>query len=141
MSERHDRDEIADVLLRYTVGIDRRDWKLFRTCFTDLCTVDYGDFGAWQGADALTAAFDEMHKPFGHTMHSLTNLDIRVDGDRAEARSYVNAVIIVPGMAGGFQTYGYYDDEIVRTASGWRIERRVLTNVYSTQLGGASASA
>ncbi|MCK9895191.1 nuclear transport factor 2 family protein [Frankia sp. AgB32] len=53
MSERHDRDEIADVLLRYTVGIDRRDWKLFRTCFTDHCTIDYGDFGAWQGADAF----------------------------------------------------------------------------------------
>ncbi|WP_248837585.1 hypothetical protein [Frankia sp. AgKG'84/4] len=40
--------------------------------FTDLCTVDYGDVGAWQGADALTTAFDEMHKPFGHTRHSLT---------------------------------------------------------------------
>ncbi|MCK9921556.1 nuclear transport factor 2 family protein [Frankia sp. AgPm24] len=53
MSEHEQREAIADVLLRYAVGIDRRDWDLFRTCFTDSCALDYGDQlvqagGRWQ---------------------------------------------------------------------------------------------
>lgn len=38
-SERDDWHEISQVLLRFTTGIDRRDWALFRTAFTDDCQV------------------------------------------------------------------------------------------------------
>ena len=39
------RADVADVLVRYATGIDRRDWELFRTCFTEDCDADYGDIG------------------------------------------------------------------------------------------------
>jgi SnoaL-like domain len=44
----HDLDvrarlDIADVLVRYASGIDRCDWALFRSCFTDDCDADYDD--------------------------------------------------------------------------------------------------
>ncbi len=50
------RLDIADVLVRYATGIDRRDWTLFRSCFTDDCVADYGDIGVWHGADRSSRA-------------------------------------------------------------------------------------
>ena len=50
------------MLVRYATGIDRRDWDLFRTCFTADCVVDYGDIGLWHGADEVTAWMDQTHR-------------------------------------------------------------------------------
>ncbi len=52
MSEREDRQDISELLVRYATGIDRRDWPLFRTVFTDDCVLDYGEIGHWTGVDA-----------------------------------------------------------------------------------------
>ena len=46
MTQREDRQDIADVLLRYATGIDRRNWPLFRTAFTEDCELDYGEIGS-----------------------------------------------------------------------------------------------
>ena len=48
--DRAARGDIAEVLVRYATGIDRRDWTLFRTCFTDDCDADYGDIGTLHSA-------------------------------------------------------------------------------------------
>ena len=54
MTERDDRQDIADLLVRYASGIDRGDWPLFRTVFTEDCRLDYGEIGVWRGVDAVT---------------------------------------------------------------------------------------
>ena len=95
MTEREDRQDIADVLLRYATGIDRRDWPLFRTAFTDDCELDYGEIGAWNGVDAVTEFMQQTHAMAGHTLHRPTNQVIALDGDRAEARTYVDALIML----------------------------------------------
>ncbi|EFC86034.1 nuclear transport factor 2 family protein [Parafrankia sp. EUN1f] len=130
-----DRDAIADVLLRYSTGIDRRDWDLFRSCFTDDCDLDYGEIGSWRDAAAFTEVFTALHAPLGHTMHSLSNIDIRLDGDRAQARTYVNALIMLSDGRGGVTAHGFYDDDLVRTAGGWRIARRHFTSVHTGAIG------
>ena len=87
--ERQDRDDIAAVVLCYATGIDRRDWTMFRSIFTEDCELDYGEIGTWKGADAVTEFMQQAHAMAGHTMHRLTNQVIAVDGDAAEARTYV----------------------------------------------------
>jgi len=57
------RQDIADILVRYATGIDRRDWALFRTCLTDDCDADYGDIGVWHGADAPSPPGWRSHTP------------------------------------------------------------------------------
>src|ERR1700720_4006918 len=99
MTEREDRQDISDVLVRYATGIDRRDWPLFRTVFTDDCELDYGEIGSWKGVDAVTEFMQQAHAMAGYTMHRLTNQAITIDGDKAAARTYIDAVI----MAGGNQ--------------------------------------
>ena len=130
-----DRVDITDVLLRYATGIDTRDWDLFRTVFTADVDADYGNVGAWKGVDEITKFMTEIHEPCGHTMHRLSNIVITADGpDRATARTYVNAIVMGPDDFGGVSANGFYDDEIVRTADGWRIARRRYTEVHTALL-------
>jgi uncharacterized protein (TIGR02246 family) len=135
MSERDDRQDIADLLVRYATGIDRRDWPLFRTVFTDDCDLDYGEIGSWRGVDAVTEFMEQVHAMAGHTMHRLTNQAIALDGDKATARTYIDAVIMAGDNQGGVNALGFYDDEIVRGADGWRIARRRFTQVRVTAFG------
>ena len=44
--------EIADVLVRYATGIDRRRLD-GRTCFVDDCHADYGDIGTWRSVEEI----------------------------------------------------------------------------------------
>jgi 3-phenylpropionate/cinnamic acid dioxygenase small subunit len=140
MTEPDDRQAISDLLVRYATGIDRRDWSLFRTVFTDDCELDYGDIGAWTGVDAVTAFMEQAHAMAGHTLHRLTNQVVTVDGDKAVARTYVDALIMFgdnqTGGAGA-NGIGFYDDEIVRTSDGWRIARRRFTAVRVATVGNA----
>jgi 3-phenylpropionate/cinnamic acid dioxygenase small subunit len=135
MSEREDRQDISDLLVRYATGIDRRDWPLFRTVFTDDCELDYGEIGTWQGVDAVTEFMDKTHAMAGHTLHRLTNQAIAVDGDNATARTYIDAVIMFGDNQAGVNAWGFYDDEVVRTADGWRIARRRFTQVRVATFG------
>jgi 3-phenylpropionate/cinnamic acid dioxygenase small subunit len=135
MTERDDRQDISDLLVRYATGIDRRDWSLFRTVFTDDCELDYGEIGTWQGVDAVTDFMHTTHAMAGHTLHRLTNQAITLDGDKASARTYVDAVIMFGDNQSGVNAWGFYDDEIVRSADGWRIARRRFTQVRITTFG------
>ena len=126
---RDDRHDIADVLVRYATGIDRRDWDLLRSCFTEDCHADYGAIGVWHGADEITEWMRQTHEPVGHTMHRITNPSIEGDGERASARSYVDALVLFADNEAGTRATGIYDDELVRTEVGWRIARRRYTMV------------
>lgn len=135
MSEREDHQDISDLLVRYATGIDRRDWPLFRTVFTDDCELDYGEIGTWQGVDAVTDFMDKTHAMAGHTLHRLTNQAITIEGDKASARTYIDAVIMMGDNQSGVNAWGFYDDDVVRTADGWRIARRRFTQVRITAFG------
>jgi ketosteroid isomerase-like protein len=134
VSEREDRQDIADVLVRYATGIDRRDWPLFRTVWTDDCELDYGEIGSFKGVDAITEFMDQAHAMAGHTMHRLTNQVIDVHGDTAESRTYVDALIMIDGNS-GVNAAGFYDDELVRSDDGWRVARRRFIQVRVAPVG------
>jgi len=136
--DRDVRQDVAEVLVRYATGIDRRDWALFRTCFTRDCHADYGDIGVWDGVEAITEFMTKSHAAMGHTLHRITNQAIteRADGGVA-ARSYVDAILLAAGNQRGMHAIGYYDDELVRTADGWRIARRRYTMVRLAPIAGS----
>ena len=125
-----DEREIIAVLIRYATGIDRRDWPLFETCFTEDARTDYGTFGQWSSAAQISAFMQQAHAAMGPTLHRLGNFVIAAQGPGAIARSYVDA-LLMPGPAGGdvHRGIGYYDDELIKTAPGWRIILRRFTAV------------
>jgi 3-phenylpropionate/cinnamic acid dioxygenase small subunit len=131
-----DKAQIAEVLIRYATGIDSKDWPLLRSCWTDEIDVGYGDLGRFTTAEALTDLMRQIHDGMGQTYHRISNLVIKVDGDRATARSYVHALLMaIPGdSASWVEALGHYDDELVRTPDGWRIARRT-TNIARVMSG------
>ena len=125
-----DEREIIALLIRYATGIDRRDWPLFETCFTEDARTDYGLFGQWSSAAQITAFMQQAHAAMGPTLHRLSNIVISVKGSSATARTYVDA-LLMPGAVGGeaHRGVGFYDDELVKTEQGWRIRIRRFTAV------------
>lgn len=128
--------DVAEVLVRYATGIDRRDWDRFRTCFTDDVDADYGEVGHWHGVDEITEFMRTIHEPCGHTMHRISNVAVdEVDGDRVTARAYVDAIVLLADDQNGVRASGFYDDELVRDDGGWRIARRRFTQVLLEPVG------
>jgi hypothetical protein len=137
-----DKEQIAEVLIRYATGIDSKDWPLLRSCWTDEIDVDYQQLGRFTSADALTDVMRQLHENMGPTYHRMSNFVIAVDGDRATVRSYVHAVLMLQpdDSTNWVDALGHYDDVFVRTPDGWRISERV-SRTARTLAGGDLAAA
>jgi 3-phenylpropionate/cinnamic acid dioxygenase small subunit len=133
-ADREARQDIGELLVRCASAIDGRDWDLFRTCFTPDCHADDEDIGTWDDVDGLTRFMVEAHAGMGHTQHRVSNAAITVDGGRAVARTYVDLVAMAPDGASALSSVGWYDDELVRTADGWRIASRRYTTMHMRAL-------
>jgi 3-phenylpropionate/cinnamic acid dioxygenase small subunit len=120
-----DERAISAVLIAYATGIDQRDWPLFHSLFTFDCEIDYGGFGKWHGATAITEYMKQAHADIGPTLHRISNIEIHSANGGVLARSYVDA-LLTPMNVGGptHRGIGYYEDQFARTGSGWQIARR-----------------
>jgi 3-phenylpropionate/cinnamic acid dioxygenase small subunit len=125
----HDLQQaVTELLIRYATGIDSRDWVLLRTCFSDDCDADYGDIGHWHSGDEITTWMAETHDPLGPTLHRISNIVLRRDGDSLRTRCAVHGIIVMPDRSAAVHAFGFYDDGIVLT-DGPKIARRRFTQV------------
>ena len=138
-----DKEQIAEMLIRYATGIDSKDWPLLRSCWTDEIDVDYQQLGRFTSAEALTDLMRQLHENMGPTYHRMSNFVINVDGDRATVRSYVHAVLMLQhdDSTNWVDALGHYDDVFVRTPDGWRIHERVSRTARTLTGGDFAAEA
>jgi 3-phenylpropionate/cinnamic acid dioxygenase small subunit len=122
------RNAITDLLIRYATGIDARDWKTFRSCFSDDCDADYGEIGHWHSGDEITAWMARCHHPLGPTLHRISNVTMARNGDGVQSRCYVHAIVALPDRS-AVHSFGWYDDRIAPDRAGWRIAARRFTAV------------
>ncbi len=125
LQELSDRAEINDVLIRYTRAIDTGDWDRLDTVFTPDAQIDYTESGG------IAAAFPEV-KPwlaemlpafFPMRMHTLGQVEIRLDGDSAEVSAYFHNPMPMDDGKGGTKLVeigGIYHHTMTRTPDGWR---------------------
>jgi hypothetical protein len=79
-----------------------------------------------------------VHEHCGHTLHRISNVVVARLRDGAEARSYVDAVIMDPDNRDGVRAIGFYDDRLVCSdRDGWQIARRNFTTVHVGTVGEA----
>jgi hypothetical protein len=125
------RQEIADVLHRYSRGIDRLDWDLVRDCYHPDAYDDHG--GIAGTVDEFIAGGRAYLTRFAATMHFLGNMLIELDGPQARAETYAVAYHRVEGPDGGGKDdiFGIrYVDRFERRAGRWRIAHRVVATEW-----------
>lgn len=127
-----DRQAIVDVTHRYCWSLDSRDLAGLDAVFLPDATAELLS-PVLVGREAIRARIASAIVPLDATQHTVTNHMITVDGDRATCRCYLHSQH-VREIGEGPSTYvvaGRYEDELVRTAQGWRIAFRRLVVVWS----------
>jgi ketosteroid isomerase-like protein len=127
-----DRTEIRDVVTRYFVSADRRDFDALVDCFVPGAVVDYADLlpvgSATPIAEVAAVIEEAMAGLYGPTQHFMGNHACALEGDEATVETYCLAVheYLDPATDGGGRPTSAlrYLDRFVRTADGWRIAHR-----------------
>ncbi len=132
-----DRAAISDVVLGYATGLDRHDWKLYRSIFTDEIEMDFRSVGLPEArvkADAWVADAKVLFAGFDATQHLSANHVHDVRGDEATCISYMQAEHFVTKDDAllRWTIGGYYTNELVRTAQGWKLRKITLTVTWQT---------
>jgi hypothetical protein len=129
-----DRIQIGDLLTRYTIAIDTKDWALLDTCFTPDAHLDYTSAGGVKGPyPDVRRWLEQALAPFAMTQHFISNTTVTLDGDRARARTYVLNPMGFPKPDGSLHIFtvgAYYNDRLVRTDAGWLIAERVEEQAF-----------
>jgi len=122
-----DRAELSDLVHRYAMGIDLRDWTLYRSCFDRDLTVTFVPEiagvpnGAIAADDWVAMARGQVGTLRG-TQHLCSVYATDIDGDSAEVTSYYQAAHFEPSAEGDatFVHRGLYHG-CARTSQGWKI--------------------
>lgn len=126
-----DRAAIIDVTIRYAWALDTRSWD-------DLDDVFLPDATAYMtedlvGRDAIKARVRRALEPLDLSQHIIANHQIVIRGDQASCRCYLQAQHVreAAGRSPNFIVAGRYEDQLVRTANGWRIAHRNLVIMWT----------
>jgi hypothetical protein len=129
-----DERDIVAVAVRYCWALDARDWDALEEVFAPAATADLLTGGSiLEGRDAIIARISGALESFDETQHIVSTHEVRVDGGTATHRCYLHAQHVRHGADGGsnYVIAGRYEDDLVRTADGWRITHRRLTPMWT----------
>ena len=135
-----DRAEIVELLGRYADIADLKEFtELPRRVFTDPLTLDFSSVADIPPMSTPLRDYVEILRasfaPFTASHHAITGHVVDLDGDRATVHAHVRAEHWVPDeLADGgpdrWLVVGFYDNEAVRTADGWRLTSVKLTATH-----------
>jgi ketosteroid isomerase-like protein len=122
-----DKDNIVDLVHRYSYCVDHRLYDEVVDLFTEDCTVDYGP--GWppvRSRAALRQMFGGPANGFRATSHHNANVLVMFESD--DQASVRTSVYAWHQQADGVSPslWGYYHDSVVRDPDGWRIAARQL---------------
>jgi len=117
-----DERDIQKVKTKYGRTMDAKDFEQFATVFADTITIDMRD----RGGELLTltkeivAGMYQKKLADRKTQHFLTDMEIELSGDEAEAVTNYYSIHLV----GDHRTdsTGHSEETYVRTEEGWKIK-------------------
>jgi len=130
------KDDIRDLALLYSRGVDRKDAALLRTLYTKDGTDTHGD--TFDGTAEDYVAFLERSFPYlRYSGHHICNHLITIDGDEGEGEVYALAYHVFPDGKGGLSEDFMcvrYIDRYRKEDGRWRFAQRVVS--YDMRTGG-----
>jgi hypothetical protein len=161
-----DRAAIEDLQARYMFALDFRDLDTYVSTFTEDGILDIigmkaqgrdeirklvGGSGevapesAPEGAPEGESAGEQKEAPEEATLypatgrHNITNIVLKIDGDKAVGRAYwFHYGNNNPERKAQLDSYGYYEDELVKVDGQWLFSKRVIYNEQVAEWIGAS---
>lgn len=124
------KDEIRELALLYSRGVDRKDGPLLRTLYTQDATDTHGD--TFDGTAKDYVDFLERSFPYmPYSGHHVCNHLISVNGDTGDGEVYAIAYHIIPDGKGGWledlMSVRYIDNYRKEEDGRWRFAKRVVT--------------
>jgi uncharacterized protein (TIGR02246 family) len=125
-----DREAIRSLLMEYRRALDEKDFQAYAELFGDDGEFVADATGTVRGRAEILAMLADLQaagaltERAGDDRHLVTNVEIDLDGDRAAVRS--TWVYVTREADGGplLRMVGHYEDDVRRTAAGWRFARR-----------------
>jgi len=131
-----DRFAIEQTLLRYTRGVDRKNWDFVRSAYHVDAHDDHGNYKG--NIDGFIESLVKRHATIEQSTHLISNIAIEFAGpDAALVETYFivhQRMLTAPGEAVQTEVVGRYVDRFARRDGAWRIARRaVVFEVHRTQ--------
>lgn len=130
-----DTIEITQLLYRYAIAIDTKDWKALERVFTPDARIHYAVAGGIElRFPELAGWLARAMSIFKSTQHVITNPLVELSGDVARCSSYLTGTHVQVRIDSGEEVLvtegSRYDDELVRTRDGFRICSRHLERIW-----------
>lgn len=129
-----DKQQIQEVMARYSRAVDRMDMDLLKTCYWLDANDHHGPFNG--SAEEFFEIVAGLSDPYSFSQHLICNQYIELDGDTAQSESYfmMPAGIERDGEQMIWLLAGRYVDIFERRNGEWRIRDRVVTHDWEVTL-------
>lgn len=127
IKELYDKECIKQKIYTYTRAVDRIDEELVKEVFTEDAEANYG-YDKGKAIDVVGRILD-MHRTYYSTSHQITNILLKVNGDKATSESYATCYVYFRDEQGETipsYTATRYLDKWERRNGDWKIVERVL---------------
>ncbi len=126
------KEEIRELGMLYSRGVDRKDGPLLRTLYTKDATDTHGD--TFDGPAEAYVDFLEKSFPYmRYSGHHICNHLISVNGDEGEGEVYALAYHVIPDGKGGWQEdlmAVRYIDRYRKEEGRWKFAQRIVSYDY-----------
>jgi hypothetical protein len=136
-----DRAQIEDLQARYLFALDFRDAEAYAATFAEDGVLDYGAgkivgrkaiaemvAGLRASAERQRAADTSGLRPAAGR-HNISNIVVEIDGNRARGTAYwFHMGNANPERAAQLNSFGHYEDELVRVDGQWLFSLRKIYN-------------
>ncbi len=118
-----DKDQVRELLARYCYYADSGQVEHYANLFTLDCDWDGGIFGRQLGRENVLTMMRSNSGSRPKTRHSTTNIVITLDGDKADATSYVTVMNVGTDQPSVIFV-GCYIDRLSREDGKWLFQTR-----------------
>ncbi len=143
VQEISDRFEIMDLMVDYCTAIDSKNVEALDSIFTRDARIDYSKAGGPNADLPTIKKFLSENLGDLPRQHMISNFKIKITGDSAHSRCLSHNPLELPKQGDVLEVvfWGlWYNDALVRTPEGWRIQSKISEPCYNWKLQAVSPS-